>query len=153
MGNSVLLCYENSVKSYRDFAFLVSSLTKYQYDKTDENKKRLDLAIEYSRGMPLPSGRWGNPLAVALEMRLYEGAKYIIEDAEKFDIDLNHVSSDLGGGNPWSAEEVYQLSVLKFDFNPIPEDHVDYKDMPSFIEKENQNKIAAEEVGQMLVKK
>ena len=128
-------------------------MTNYQNDKSEKNKNILDLAIEYSSGMPLPSGRWGNSLAVALEMRLYDGAKYIIENAEKFDIDLNRVSSDLGGDNPWSAEDVYKLSILKFDFNMILEDDEVYKDLPSLIERENQNKVAAVEVGRMLVKK
>lgn len=154
MEKFFLACYENNIRAYSEFAFLVGILKKYQYDKSAQNERLLNFAIEHCKvGMPLPSGRWGNQLAVALEMRLYEGAKYMIENAEKFDIDLNRVSSVQGGESPWSAEEVYQLSVLKFDFNPIPEDDVDYKEVSSLRDAENQNKIAAVEVGQLLVKK
>ena len=154
MENTVLLCYENSIKSYSNFAFLVNALKKYQTAKTDKNKALLELTIKCSdRGLPLPSGRWGNQLAVALDMRLYDGAKYMIENVEKFGIDLSRVSSSLGGSDPWSADEVYQLSVLKFDFNPILQDDEDYINLPEARASINQNKIAAEEGRQMLVKK
>lgn len=101
--------------------------------------------------MPLPSGRWGNSLAVALEMQSYQGALLIIKNATALGIDLNAISSEYGGTNPWNAKEVFELSQLGFTTQKISAEDEIFKLYPWMVQLENDNKDAAVELSRILL--
>ncbi len=108
---------KNSVESYNNFYLIMKYLIQYNELQNEETIKKLSAIIQICKfsGMPLPSGRWGGCLAVALEMHKYLGALFILENSEKFEIDLNSTSSEFGGKNCWNAKDTFELSLLSFD--------------------------------------
>lgn len=94
---------------------LVTYMNKYSYDMDEKYRKALDLFIEFSEGLPLPSGRWGNAIALALEINNYVAAEYLIENADRLKLKTDFVVSELGFLNPWSLKEEYLFSLLTYD--------------------------------------
>lgn len=94
---------------------LVTYMNKYSYDMSEKNRKTLDFFTEYSEGLPLPSGRWGNVIALALEVNNYAAAEYLIENAERLKLRTDFVVSELGFKNPWSLKDEYLYSLLTYD--------------------------------------
>ena len=92
---------------------LVRSMEDYSTNLTEETEKKLGL-LAYSsseKGIPLPSGRYGNAIALAFEINDYVSAKYLIENAEELGLETNTVVSD----NPWGMKDEYLYSLLTFD--------------------------------------
>lgn len=136
---------------YSSFSSLCTALSNFAYDKNEMTTEQLLATIKTIReGMPLPSGRWGNSLAVALEMQSYQGALLIIKNAADLGIDLNAISSEYGGTNPWNAEEVFELSQIGFTTQKISEDDELFKLYPWMAQQENDNKDAAVELSKIL---
>ena len=108
-------------EAYNNFAMIVNALKSYSFDKTEKGEEILTASIAFIRDckMPLPSGRWGNSLAVALEMQQYTGALFILHNAEQLDIDVNAISSEFGDVEPCGAEEVFKMSLSYFNDKPI----------------------------------
>lgn len=94
---------------------LVTYMNKYSYDMDEKHRKALDLFTEFSEGLPLPSGRWGNAIALALEINNYVAAEYLIENADRLKLKTDFVVSELGFENPWSLKEEYLFSLLTYD--------------------------------------
>lgn len=65
---------EQSRIAYAHFATLCRILNDYSsnQDMNTTNDLKSITQLFTKSGMPLPSGRYGNPLAVALEMQLYQ---------------------------------------------------------------------------------
>lgn len=142
---------EISRDAYRNFSVLCHELNDYAYDGDEEKLNTLLKVINV--GMPLPSGRYGNSLAVALEMQLYVGALFIIKHADELGIDLKSISSERGGKDPWNAFQVFELSQLGFSKDKVSYDDEYYKDYPQIIESKNHNIDAAEEISGILKEK
>ena len=102
--------------------------------------------------MPLPSGRYGNVLAVALEMQQYKGALFLMKHAKKLEINLNAVSSEYGGENIWNVKQVFKASLEGFDTIRIKENDECYKEYPSIIQEKNNNIDAVAEIELFLQK-
>ena len=148
------IAMEQSRTAFNNFSMLCTALKDYSYDKSDEQAQKLKNIIKLIRvGMPLPSGRYGNALAVALEMQLYQGALLIIENAEELEIDLNHISSELGGKNAWGVKDTFLLSQVGFDKKKIEANDNFYKDFPWFIESNNANIDAASKIEKLIQEK
>ena len=101
--------------AFIDSAELVSHMNTYAYSMNENDRKLVDFLAEHSEGLPLPSGRWGNAIALALEVNNYIAAEYLIENAERLKLDTNTVVSELGGVNPWSLKDEYLYSQLTFE--------------------------------------
>lgn len=110
--------------------------------------------------MPLPSGRVGGALAVALEMHKYLIALEILNNPEQYYANLD-VVSHIEGGKPWSAEETFDFSLLSFDektyrnFAKEEECKKQYspEQIAEMIKKEEANVAAAEEIASRFSKK
>ncbi len=96
---------------------LLQSMESYSTNLTKETEKRLNsfAYLSSGKGIPLPSGRWGNAIALALEINDYVSAKYLIENAEELRLETNTVVSELGGINPWGMKDEYLYSLLTFE--------------------------------------
>ena len=72
-------------KAYRAYAELTEAFSEYDYDVDRKNaaeKIKYCLAL-HDGGYPLPSGRWGTPLAVALENHQFSSAKYLLNNKDE----------------------------------------------------------------------
>lgn len=137
--------------AYNHFAVLYKVLNDFSYNKNVETGEQLSVLTKASKsGMPLPSGRWGNALAVALEMRFYQGALFMIENAEELEIDLDSVSSEYGGKDVWDVKQTFELSQLGFDMTKIADNDEFYKAFPETIKVNNSNVDAAIEISKLL---
>jgi hypothetical protein len=100
--------------AYLNAANLVRFMEDYGMEKEEEARKLLDLFASISDGLPLPSGRWGNAIALALEINNYVAAEYLINNAEELGLETNTVVSELGFKNPWGLREEYLFSQLTY---------------------------------------
>lgn len=149
-----ILKYKQSRSAYVDFANLYSAIEKYENNPNDQSTDLLKLYIMVcSNGMPLPSGRWGNQLAVALEMQKYIAALYMIENAEELGIDLEYVSSIFGGKDVWNVSQVFELSKQSFEFTKIDLKDDDYRDYLHIAKQKNANIDAAILIEEVLDRK
>lgn len=115
------ILFTNRLNKSRDyyacFAGLFSVMSKYESgncEKELESWIRIANISCEENNLPLPSGRKGNVLAVALEMRNYFSAIYMIENAERLGISLDRVSMDVDGSNVWGVKDTFELSQLGF---------------------------------------
>lgn len=130
---------------------LYKVLNDFSNNENVEKTEQLSIITKASKsGMPLPSGRWGNALAVALEMKFYQGALFMIENAEELEIDLDAVSSEYGGKNIWNAQQTFELSQLGFEMTKLADDDEFYKDYPEIRKANNNNIDDAIEISKLL---
>lgn len=112
--NELNIKYNRS--AYSRFASLYHALEKYALYENNESKEELVCLINaISAPMPLPSGRIGNSLAVALEMNIYKGALFIIQNADELGVDMECVSSEFGGKNVADAQQTFEISKIGFE--------------------------------------
>ena len=86
---------EKRKELFEDLAHVVTALENYEKEQTEKNKLKLDLYLLTKDTMLLPSGKWGNLLALALEMHKFKSANYILENREKFQISLDYIAFEL----------------------------------------------------------
>ena len=86
---------EKRKELFEDLAHVVIALENYEKEQTEKNKLKLDLYLLTKDTMLLPSGKWGNLLALALEMHKFKSANYILENREKFQISLDYIAFEL----------------------------------------------------------
>ena len=144
---------EQKRAAYNNFAILNIALKKYAIQENKYTTEKLKaLAILNFKGMPLPSGRYGNVLAVALEMQQYKGALFLMKNAKELEINLNVVSSKYGGENIWNVKQVFEASLEGFDTIRITENDECYKEYPNIIKEKNNNIDAVAEIELFLQK-
>lgn len=142
---------EQNRTAYSHFSVLCGILNDFSLNKDDKTIEQLKATMKFMNvGMPLPSGRWGNALAVALEMQLYQGALFMIKNAEDLEIDLDSVSSEYGGKDVWNALQTFELSQIGFEKTKITTDDKFYKNYPGLIQSKNNNIDAALEISNIL---
>ena len=115
MNNIQVSQLEIKKRAFIKAANLVTYMDKYRYYMDKNNRDIIDTFILISEGLPLPSGRWGNAIALALEVNNYVAAEYLIDNANRLKLDTNTVVSELGGKNPWSLKDEYLYSQLTYD--------------------------------------
>lgn len=101
-------------------ANLVNYMNNYKYYMDEKDRKTLDVFTQISDGLPLPSGRWGNAIALALEVNNYIAAEYLIDNSDRLGLDTNTVVSELGGKNPWNLKDEYLFSQLTYEEDILP---------------------------------
>lgn len=102
-------------EAYLKAADLVEAMTEYAYTRTKNSRLLLELRAITSDGLPLPSGRWGNAIALALEINNYIAAEYLINNASALNLETETVVSELGNTNPWGIKDEYLFSLLTYD--------------------------------------
>lgn len=144
---------------------LVTCMTKYSDYLDEKDRNNLDFFAQISEGLPLPSGRWGNAIALALEINNYVAAEYLIENSDRLGLDINTIVSEFGGKNPWSLKDEYLYSQLTNEVEIMPisdgqtkENYQEYVD--SIIRNQLSNKrlgetlsITSEEIAELGIKK
>ncbi len=79
--------------NYEVFVRMVNALDNYEKEENKDSVQNLFNTILLNNiPMPLPSGNFGNSLAVALEMERYKGALLILKNNEKLNVDTNCIS-------------------------------------------------------------
>lgn len=142
---------EEKRQAYNLFADLVNSLKNFSTLESDRTTEALlHIAKSIQTKMPLPSGRWGNALAVALEMQLYKGALVLLENAEALQMSPESVSSEYDGKNVWDAKQTLEFSERYFDKMKLEKDDAYYKNYPAYIQSHNSNIDAFYKIQDML---
>lgn len=98
--------------SYMRLGTVHPLLTAYNSNPSKENEEKLNefFLTSGKKGIPLPSGRFGNELGYCLEMQLYNSALYILKNNEKINVELDSVSSQYGGKDIWNAYDCFLFS-------------------------------------------
>ena len=117
---------EKRKELFEDLAHVVTALENYEKEQTEKNKLKLDLYLLTKDTILLPSGKWGNILALALEMHKFKSANYILENREKFYISLDYIAFELDKkGAVIHFEEELDFAVsyynLEDDFKMVEE--------------------------------
>ena len=101
--------------AFLDSCHLVKAMEDYSRNPSEQSEKVLSLYAQISKGIPLPSGRWGNAIALALEINDYISAEYLIDHAKELELETNTVVSELGGKNAWPMKDEYLFSQLTYE--------------------------------------
>jgi hypothetical protein len=101
--------------------YLTFAMEKYEKTLNEADKLEVEMYARISNGMPLPSGRWGNSIALALETNHYICAEYLINNSQKSNLETLTVVSDLGGKESLSLRDEYLFSLLTFDLEEVTE--------------------------------
>ncbi len=145
MGNFQIIQLKNQKYAFIDAAHIVNYMNKYSRYMGELDRTILDFFIKCSSGLPLPSGRWGNAIALALEINDYIVAEYLINNSERLMLDTDTVVSELGGKNAWSLKDEYLFSQLTYEEEILPiregETEEDYK---KYVDYMNRIKLANE---------
>ncbi len=96
-------------------SLLVSNMNKYGIYRDPKYTGIIDFLLFIEEGLPLPTGRWGNAIALALEINNYIAAEYLIENAKRLKLNTDYVVSELGGRNKWTLKDEYLYSQLTYD--------------------------------------
>ena len=96
-------------RAFIELASVIDDMKKYGYKEIDE-KEFLSSIQFYDKLYPLPSGNWGNILAVALELNYYIAAKCILDNNEELALDLNIIA--YGDDGIYSLLDEYNKSLL-----------------------------------------
>ena len=123
-------------------------MEKYDYSSTSDNLEELILTAQNSKySYPLPSGNYGNALAVSIELQLYPSALAIIKNSETLGIDLNDV---LVTKENTSAQTLFNYSLTHFNMTITPEQKQDLSLSPNALRRIKNNILAANEIQEEL---
>ena len=151
MENFSITQLKQRQSAFINAANLVTYMKKYSYYMDEENKKYLDFFTMFSEGLPLPSGRWGNAIALALEINNYVVAEYLIENADRLELDTNTVVSEFGGKNAWSLKDEYLYSQLTYEEEIMPIREGQTKEnYQEYVDSITRNKLANERLEEKL---
>lgn len=142
-------------KAYMNACHLVSSMEKYSYSLLKNDENQLSAYAYISQGVPLPSGRWGNAIALALETNDYISANYLIEHAEELNLRTDSVVSEFGGKNPWGLKDEFLFSLLTHeslgdDLANEMKDILSAAELEKIIEYNNRQSVAIESLEKKL---
>ena len=118
--NYKVLELEKRKNAFIKASSLVEFMRNYSNSLDENERKKLEILAEVSNGLPLPSGRWGNAIALALELNDYTSALLLIQKSEELKLSTDIVVSEYGFKNPWNLKEEYLFSQLTISGEPIP---------------------------------
>jgi hypothetical protein len=105
-------CSINDRNAYLQFATLVFYLRRYGRVSSQAHTRDLLQFVNTTGNvwMPLPSGYYGNAIAVAFEMQLYAGAYFLLEHQDQLDLDTEVVAINCDD-KTMSAENSFDFSL------------------------------------------
>jgi hypothetical protein len=110
---------KDELKLRRDAFIFASSfceiMDKYENKELTDDEFLFNIRAFVPLPMPLPSKRFGNILALALELQKYDIAELIFDNAEDLGLDLDSIILPMDGASEWSLGEVVAYSELGFD--------------------------------------
>ena len=110
---------KDELKLRRDAFIFASSLCdmmdKYENKELTDDEFLFNIRAFAPLPMPLPSKRFGNVLALALELQKYDIAELIFDNAEELNLDLDSIIFPIDDASEWSLGEVVAYSELGFD--------------------------------------
>ena len=110
---------KDELKLRRDAFIFASSfceiMDKYDNKELTDDEFLFNIRAFVPLPMPLPSKRFGNILALALELQKYDIAELIFDNAEDLGLDLDSIIIPMDEASEWSLGEVVAYSELGFD--------------------------------------
>ena len=110
---------KDELKLRRDAFIFASSfceiMDKYDNKELTDDEFLFNIRAFVPLPMPLPSKRFGNILALALELQKYDIAELIFDNAEDLGLDLDSIILPMDEASEWSLGEVVAYSELGFD--------------------------------------
>ena len=101
-------------RKYLEAVYLTRALEKYEYHLSEGSAILKALIAAYNDNtLPLPSGRVGNAIALALELNDYYAAKKILLNAREYQLNTKEISFDIDG-KPLNIKDVYLSSLATF---------------------------------------
>lgn len=102
--------------AYLRYATLTKELDNIEYEKDAEmTLSQFRIICSDNKKLPLPSGRWGNTLAAALENHQFVSATHIYENRDILGINIDCVSTEYDGSNPLNFAEELEIALSYFD--------------------------------------
>ena len=101
-------------------SILNNTLDNYTHDqnsKIDLIELARIINEKYKYNLPLPSGRYGNVLAYAMEMQKYYGALKIFEKSKDIGITTSIVAISPVGEESWDAKSCFEYSSKLWENN------------------------------------
>lgn len=107
---------EKRKELFEDLAHFIVAMENYEKEQSEKNKLKLDLLLLTKDNILLPSGKWGNALALALEIHKFITANYILENREKFNISIDYIAFELDkSGESIHFEDELDFAVSYFN--------------------------------------
>ena len=110
---------KDELKLRRDAFIFASSfceiMDKYDNKELTDDEFLFNIRAFVPLPIPLPSKRFGNILALALELQKYDIAELIFDNAEDLGLDLDSIILPMDEASEWSLGEVVAYSELGFD--------------------------------------
>lgn len=153
MDNITIRRLKTQKNAYIGAAEMYMIMQGYKFHSDDDNKRfSLEHYASFLQGLPLPSGRWGNVIALALEFNNYTSAEYLIDNAERLGLVTKTVVSEFGGHNAWSLKDEYLYSLLTFEEEITPKEDlpVTEEEYQEYVAVELRNKEACERLKEKL---
>ena len=124
-------------------AFLTFYMSQYSHSMDECDRKGIDLYAKGDQTVALPIARWGNAIALALEINDYVVAEYLIENAERLELRTDFVASEFGYKNCMSLKEEYLYSQNTYKEEPMSkDDYANKKEYQEYIDEFMRNKEA-----------
>jgi len=105
--------------AFRRAAILTYSIIEYSHNPSEINASALLCLSNITKSIPLPSGRWGNVLALALELNEYIAAKLLFEERKQLELNTDLMVTDANGHNAWNLYDEYLFSQLTYNKKDI----------------------------------
>lgn len=138
-------------QAYISAANLVNAMQEYSDNYDEKTKKILETHALFSDGMPLPSGRWGNAIALALEINDYVSALHLIENASKLELETDTIVSELGFNNPWGIKDEFLFSESTYEpYSISKESYSNEEDYKEYLLVEERNSNAFNQLREKL---
>lgn len=119
----------------KDLSNITQCFEKYKSGKRSKHDFDIFMEIYCEKSVPLPSGRYGNILALALEMRELDIASEILEVTK---IETDSISSEFGGKNRVSLMDYINEQRESYGENDVIK--LDEMIAKAIIAKENKRK-------------
>lgn len=125
---------QKTKKLWEDLGEILSVMKRMNYSGINDKKNVVYEVFENNYNIfPLPSGNYGNALALALEMNYYVVARHILNNYKNYHINLNKCMFT-EDKKYYNAKEVFEFS-LKYNTDEEDYKEVDYTGKNTFLKE------------------
>lgn len=111
-------------KIFDDLLEILTVMKKYNTFGIDEEKTGLFTCFFNNKAIPLPSGDYGNVLALALQQNYYVIARHLIDNCVSYGLDFEKCAFSSDGQRVFSLQEEFLYSLEYFEDEKIVEDYM-----------------------------